>query len=679
MLYNFGFDTGDTMAKYIEPIAAGIVKKILMYNVNFCGSFCFTVNDALYDGEAMTNACADAGGWTGYWARIDDNGDTVQALPGESEFWLEGDNECYNDPPVGEQLWPPEGIDCWPVEMDESTHGDTVEVDLAFLGYPDTIRAPFFITAAVDEDLESCPDSWGIGAWGYSPLPHASYKNYVDSTIRGEAGWWLRSFDWAVDAEVEYVEDVPPYITDVQVSQHPFSTDPFEISAVIEDINPTGGETGVASAWAFWDVNEEVDSTQMTLVGENTYQGTSARFEPGDEVTFWVEALDVLGNRSSSDKFTRSIIGDDPNLFINNTGKEDWINAYYLMGVELLGSFPHDVWNGKNFGIGTYEVFKNYQTVVDVSGGGPEMCSEGLDQWLDQGERNYVVAGDDYLGRCFYGWPEDSVHIPPGDFAYDYLGLRTYYRDMNYRDTGDEEGVSRVLPVQGDIISGAMYDFLGDSLFLNYDPNHEIEAPNWLDGVVPVEGAGVSYYGVTGILDSTLSPPEDSDTMPTSAYYELPNGSKTAYFGFDALSLNTTAEDADTLYGSGYHWVGTYPQGPIPQALLWMNAIILETERSETLPGRYVVMRTYPNPFNPTTTIDFSVPLSGIVTLRVYDLLGREVETILNRWLDAGNHTVQWNATGVPSGIYFVKLQTADRSTDLGQGFTQVRKVTVLR
>lgn len=87
----------------------------------------------------------------------------------------------------------------------------------------------------------------------------------------------------------------------------------------------------------------------------------------------------------------------------------------------------------------------------------------------------------------------------------------------------------------------------------------------------------------------------------------------------------------------------------------------------------------FPNPFNPTTTIGFSIPQAGLVTLTVYDLLGRGMETILNRHVDAGRHKVLWDASNVRSGIYFVRMKAGDPSTSSGQGFTQTRKMVLLR
>ena len=66
----------------------------------------------------------------------------------------------------------------------------------------------------------------------------------------------------------------------------------------------------------------------------------------------------------------------------------------------------------------------------------------------------------------------------------------------------------------------------------------------------------------------------------------------------------------------------------------------------------------YPNPFNPATTISFTLPMDGLVTLRIYDVLGRVVATLVNEERLAGPHHVLWNASNVPSGVYFSRLET---------------------
>jgi hypothetical protein len=71
--------------------------------------------------------------------------------------------------------------------------------------------------------------------------------------------------------------------------------------------------------------------------------------------------------------------------------------------------------------------------------------------------------------------------------------------------------------------------------------------------------------------------------------------------------------------------------------------------------------QNYPNPFNPTTEIRYSVPTSGPVSLRVYDMMGREVETLVDRTQDAGSYVVTFNADrsgrSIASGVYFLRLE----------------------
>lgn len=89
------------------------------------------------------------------------------------------------------------------------------------------------------------------------------------------------------------------------------------------------------------------------------------------------------------------------------------------------------------------------------------------------------------------------------------------------------------------------------------------------------------------------------------------------------------------------------------------------------VPESFVLYPNFPNPFNPTTTIRFSIPKTSHVTVTVYDLLGREVETLLHEDLDPGRHEIQWDAGETPSGIYFVRMVSGD--------MTRTRKLTVLR
>lgn len=83
---------------------------------------------------------------------------------------------------------------------------------------------------------------------------------------------------------------------------------------------------------------------------------------------------------------------------------------------------------------------------------------------------------------------------------------------------------------------------------------------------------------------------------------------------------------------------------------------------SGQVPGHYSLLQNFPNPFNPTTKIKFSLPKSSFAKLVVYDILGSEMETLVNEQLNAGTYEVNWNASKYPSGLYFYKLTSDNYS-----------------
>ena len=85
---------------------------------------------------------------------------------------------------------------------------------------------------------------------------------------------------------------------------------------------------------------------------------------------------------------------------------------------------------------------------------------------------------------------------------------------------------------------------------------------------------------------------------------------------------------------------------------------ITNVEQITGIPKVFALNQNYPNPFNPSTTISFSLPRSGFTILKIFDLLGRDVETIVSEELAAGTYTRQWNASKISSGIYFYRLQS---------------------
>jgi hypothetical protein len=83
-------------------------------------------------------------------------------------------------------------------------------------------------------------------------------------------------------------------------------------------------------------------------------------------------------------------------------------------------------------------------------------------------------------------------------------------------------------------------------------------------------------------------------------------------------------------------------------------------ENIPSLPDQFISLQNYPNPFNSSTTIRFILPESQNVQLTIYDLLGRQVQVLLDEYKPAATHTLTYDASGLTCGVYFYRLQAGD-------------------
>ena len=101
------------------------------------------------------------------------------------------------------------------------------------------------------------------------------------------------------------------------------------------------------------------------------------------------------------------------------------------------------------------------------------------------------------------------------------------------------------------------------------------------------------------------------------------------------------------------------------------TTVVSVEDEISNLPGEFYLSQNYPNPFNPTTIIKFTISELRFTILKIYDVLGNEVETLINEDKEAGIYEVEFDATGIPSGIYFYRLTTG--------GFTATKKMIILK
>lgn len=107
------------------------------------------------------------------------------------------------------------------------------------------------------------------------------------------------------------------------------------------------------------------------------------------------------------------------------------------------------------------------------------------------------------------------------------------------------------------------------------------------------------------------------------------------------------------------------------QGELYLDGMLVSNEEVEPTPSGIRLSQNYPNPFNPSTAINFELPSSGKVQLSVFDLQGRKVADLANRVYSQGSHSVQFDASGLSSGVYYYSL-TVD-------GLSQIKKMTLIK
>ena len=181
-------------------------------------------------------------------------------------------------------------------------------------------------------------------------------------------------------------------------------------------------------------------------------------------------------------------------------------------------------------------------------------------------------------------------------------------------------------------------------------------------GVVMVDSRRNKWFGAFG-LGSTRDIEGGIVKMDTNGMFVARYNTTTSLLPGNYIT--DIKEDKD-----GMKWIGTYGWG-----LAVLNdksaATGVETERGPVVPSSLTLSQNYPNPFNPATAISFQLSAVSVVTLKVFDILGREVVALVDGTQQAGHHTVRWDATFLPSGVYFYRLETKEIS--------QTRKMLLVR
>lgn len=229
--------------------------------------------------------------------------------------------------------------------------------------------------------------------------------------------------------------------------------------------------------------------------------------------------------------------------------------------------------------------------------------------------------------------------------------------------------------------------------FLLYADGRERPALQWLRTYVasPLPPSLVSPVTVIGVPRNPLLVWQSS-AFATSYHVQVSDNSTFVGFAADTTVADTLLQLSPLAANTRYYWRvrasnSSGASDYSTMASFITGDFISGVESSGAVPSEFSLSQNYPNPFNPTTSFEFQVSGFEFVSLKVLDVLGRQVATLVKEKRQPGTYTVRWSASGLPSGVYFYRLQAGSASTSSArgvstsstQGFVETKKMILAK
>jgi len=473
--------------------------------------------------------------------------------------------------------------------------------------------------------------------------------------------------------------------------------------------NSAGAQQWVAHYNRLGDLADLSDAIAVDASGNVYVTGSSTGYYNGSDYltikynsngdTAWVRFYDAGVGRS--EQAYAIAIDDQGNVYVtgegigdstyhdyatvkyNSSGEEKWVTRYVSPAVDANDDAAaiaiDDAGNvyvtGKSDSTGTDE---DYLTVKYDSSGeekwvarynGPGSTSDAAYGIAVDQEGNVYVTGYSAGDSTFQDYATIKYNSAGArQWVSRYTGPSKFSMDMAYAIAIDNAGnvyvtgTSGTSGVWGDYAT-IKYNTAGEEQWTAvYDSASSSDKAN----AIKVDNAGNVY--VTGSSVSATN--NDYATVKYNAA-----GQRQWAVRYDGPLHGLDDALALAVDSAGNVFVTGYSQGPEGNLDYLTIKYIAGTSGIEdaapNISKRYQLYNNYPNPFNPTTTISFDLPVKSFVTLKVFDILGREVAAIISEQLPAGTHIRKWDAGNLPSGVYFYRIHAG--------AFTQTKKLVILR
>ena len=202
---------------------------------------------------------------------------------------------------------------------------------------------------------------------------------------------------------------------------------------------------------------------------------------------------------------------------------------------------------------------------------------------------------------------------------------------------------------------------------------------NQLTGPIPTEIGNLSKlkYLIMHYNQLSDSIPSEIGNLSNLEILKLDNNQLTGYIPESICDLTLEFNGWNNLFGEDFAVYNNQLCPPYPDCV---DAYVglqnttnceLASDTFNPIPLDYSLYDPYPNPFNAQTTIQITLPIKDVMIVKVYDVNGSELKTLVHSIFDSGTHTIKWNAGDLPSGIYFIRMQT--------RHFVDTKKVSLIK
>jgi photosystem II stability/assembly factor-like uncharacterized protein len=402
--------------------------------------------------------------------------------------------------------------------------------------------------------------------------------------------------------------------------------------------------------------------------GSNIFAGCSKKgiFKSTDNGQSWSQMLNAVSVRSFTMNNNNIYCGTEKGVYFSENFGERWIQTSLTNFTNSIESFNNVIFAGSNSNIGE-------SGVINISNDNGLTWTQTLDvndlvfiSFINK--NNTIYAGYYSPGGIYAGGIYKSIDNGQNWSFLTYLNGQLYSLSVfgNYLLAGTNTGI-----------------------YISSD-----DGQNWLQtyssglGVSSFAVNGTNIYagirGGTGIIKSTNSGLNWFGTSFTNAAVYSISALNNVIFAATSGGVYISKDNGDSWINKNEGLENTWTRSLfttntyIFAGLEWnaifrrdINNIVGINNNIQNIPSGFSLSQNYPNPFNPTTKINFALPKSGFVTLKIYDMLGREIKTLLNELLKPGTYETTFDASALSSGIYFYTLSAGN--------YKETKRMTLIR